>query len=116
MLVALAAGLGAVLRYLVDRAVPPLHPVPAHSFPRGTIVVNTTGSFLLGVVTGAVTGDLGTVLSVGLLGGYTTLSTFSVETMALAERGRRGAAALNVGLSAVLGLAAAAGGLALGRL
>jgi fluoride exporter len=107
MLVALAAGVGAVLRYLVDRAVPPNH------FPRGTIVVNTTGSFFLGLVTGAVSGHLGTVLSVGLLGGYTTLSTFAVETMALSERGRGRAAALNVGLSAVLGLAAAAAGLAL---
>ena len=106
MLVALAAGVGAVLRYVADRAVPPTH------FPRGTIVVNTTGSFLLGVV---VAGDLGHVLSVGLLGGYTTLSTFAVETMALAERGRRMAAALNVGLSAVLGLVAAAAGLATGR-
>jgi CrcB protein len=110
MLVALAAGAGAVLRYLVERAVPP------HHFPRGTIVVNTTGSFLLGLVTAGVTGDVRTVLSVGLLGGYTTLSTLAVETMALAERGRRGAALLNVGLSAVLGLGAAGLGLALGEL
>ena len=110
MLVALAAGCGAVLRYLVDRSVPP------HHFPRGTVVVNTTGSFVLGLVTAAVTGELGTVLSVGLLGGYTTLSTFAVETMALVERERRRAAAVNVLLSAVLGLAAAALGLALGEL
>jgi fluoride exporter len=109
MLVALGAGLGAVLRYLVDRAVPP------HHFPRGTIVVNTTGSFLLGVVTESVTGDVRTVLAVGVLGGYTTLSTFAVETMALVERDRRGAASLNVTLSAVLGLGAAALGLALGE-
>ncbi len=106
MLLALAAGAGAVLRYLVDRA------VPAHHFPRGTIVVNTTGSFLLGLLVG---GDVGPVLSVGLLGGYTTLSTFAVETVALVERGRRGAALLNVALSAVLGLAGAWGGLALAR-
>ena len=110
MLVALLAGVGAVLRYLVDRAVPP------HHFPRGTVVVNTTGSFLLGLVTGGLTGDTATVLGVGLLGGYTTLSTFAVETMALAERGRVRVAALNVGLSAVLGVGAAAAGLALGRL
>jgi CrcB protein len=109
MLVAFAAGLGAVLRYLVDLS------VPRHHFPRGTIVVNATGSFLLGVVVARVSGDVGTVLSVGLLGGYTTLSTFAVETMALAERRRLGAAVLNVGLSAALGLAAAALGLALGR-
>ena len=110
MLVALAAGVGAVLRYLVDRSVRTDH------FPRGTILVNVTGSFALGVVTGAVTGELAPVLAVGLLGGYTTLSTFAVETMALVERDRKLAAALNVGLSAVLGLAAAAAGLAIGRL
>ena len=110
MLVALAAGVGAVLRYVVDRAVPP------HRFPRGTVLVNTTGSFLLGLVAGTLTGDVLTVVSVGLLGGYTTLSTFAVETMALVERDRRGAESLNVGLSAVLGIAAAAAGLALGRL
>lgn len=106
MLVALAAGLGAVLRYLVDRAVPP------HHFPRGTILVNTTGSLLLGVVVG---GGLSDVLGVGLLGGYTTLSTYAVETVALVERDRPRAAALNVALSAVLGVAAAWVGLALGQ-
>jgi CrcB protein len=98
-----------VLRYAVDRS------VPAHHVPRGTVLVNTTGSFLLGVVTASVSGDPATVLSVGVLGGYTTLSTFAVETMALAERRRLGAAALNVGVSAVLGVAAAALGLAVGR-
>ena len=103
MLVALAAGLGAVLRYLVDRSVPP------HHFPRGTILVNTSGSFVLGLLSGD-----SIVLTVGLLGGYTTLSTFAVETVALVERDRRGAAALNVVLSAVLGLGAAALGLWLG--
>jgi len=106
VLVALAAGVGAVLRFLVDRMVPP------HHFPRGTILVNTTGSLLLGVVVG---GGLSTVLGVGLLGGYTTLSTYAVETVALVERDRRRAAALNVALSAVLGVAAAWLGLALGE-
>ena len=86
--------------------------MPPHNFPRGTILVNTTGSLLLGIVVG---GDLSTVLGVGLLGGYTTLSTYAVETVALVERGRSRAAALNVGLSAVLGVAAACLGLALGE-
>jgi CrcB protein len=103
MLVALAAGVGAVLRYLVDRAVPP------HHFPRGTILVNTTGSFALGLLAGS-----SPTVTVGLLGGYTTLSTFAVETVALVERSRRTAAALNVALSVVLGLSAAALGLWLG--
>ena len=100
MPVALAAGIGAVLRYLVDRAVPP------HHFPRGTILVNTTGSFALGLLAGS-----SATVTIGLVGGYTTLSTFAVETVALVERDRRGAAVLNVVLSAVLGLTAAALGL-----
>ncbi|HUR50614.1 MAG TPA: CrcB family protein [Mycobacteriales bacterium] len=108
MLVALGAGLGAVLRYLLDRA------VPAHHFPRGTVLVNTSGSFALGVVTASVAGGASAFLATGLLGGYTTLSTFAVETVALAERQRRGAALLNVAVSAVLGLGAAALGLHLG--
>jgi CrcB protein len=103
MLVAVAAGLGAVLRYLVDSAVPRRH------FPRGTILVNTSGSFVLGLLTGG-----STVVTVGLLGGYTTLSTFAVESVALAERGRRAAAVANVVVSAVLGLGAAALGLWIG--
>ena len=106
MVVALAAGLGALLRYLVDRA------VPRGRLPWGTLAVNTTGSLVLGVAVAASSSD---VLTVGLLGGYTTLSTYAVETVALAERRRWRGAALNVGLSAVLGLLAAAAGLALGE-
>lgn len=109
MLVVLCSGIGAVLRYLVDRAVPP------HHFPRGTVLVNVTGSLLLGLVTAAASGDALAVVGTGLIGGYTTLSTFAVETVALAERRRRAAAALNVLLSAVLGLAAAAAGIGLGE-
>lgn len=110
MVVALLAGIGAVLRYLVDRAVD--RAVPTHHFPRGTVVVNTTGSFLLGLVVSA---GGSSALSVGLLGGYTTLSTFAVETVALAERGRRAAAVLNVLVSAVLGVGGAWLGLRLGE-
>lgn len=110
MLVALLAGVGAVLRYLVDRAVQGA--APAQHFPRGTVVVNTTGSFVLGVVVAA---GGSAALSVGLLGGYTTLSAFAVETVALAERDRRGAAVLNVLVSAGLGVLAARLGMSLGR-
>jgi CrcB protein len=110
MLVALLAGVGSVLRYLVDRSVPPSR------FPRGTVLVNTTGSFALGLVAGGLHGRLATVVGVGLLGGYTTLSTYAVETVALLERRRVAAALLNVLGSAVLGLAAAAAGLALAGL
>lgn len=110
MLVALLAGVGAVLRYLVDLAV--RRAVPSHHFPWGTVVVNTSGSFVLGVVVAA---GGSAALSFGLLGGYTTLSAFAVETVALAERHRRGAAVLNVLVSGALGVLAAWLGLALGR-
>lgn len=83
VLIALAGGLGAALRFLVDGAV-------ARRFgPErrwGTFVVNVTGSFALGVVAGSVAA-LGTtwtaVLGTGLLGGYTTFSTASFEAVRL---------------------------------
>ncbi|HVS68703.1 MAG TPA: CrcB family protein, partial [Mycobacteriales bacterium] len=89
--------------------------------PWGTFWINVTGSFALGVVTGLATHHgLGTrwdaVLGTGLLGGYTTWSTFSWESFALAEQRRLGAAALNVGGSLLVGLSAAAAGLALAHL
>jgi len=79
-----------------------------------------TGSFLLGVLAGAaadhgVPTELVTVAGTGLLGAYTTFSTFSVDTVGLVERGRIGAAAANLGASLVLGLGAAALGLFLGH-
>jgi CrcB protein len=110
VLVALAAGVGALARYLVDLA------VQRHvrsGLPWGTLVVNVTGSFALGLVAGSVSGDAAAVLGAGFCGGYTTLSTLAWESLALAEEGSTGAAALNVVGSTVLGLAAAALGLAL---
>jgi CrcB protein len=111
-----AGGLGALLRYEVERGVRRrLGP----SFPYGTLLINVTGSFLLGLLTGlaehhGLNTGLVTVLGTGLLGAYTTFSTFSVDTVGLAERGRGGAALANVGASLVLGLGAAALGLAAG--
>lgn len=94
--VALAGGVGAALRYLVDNALPAR--VRAR-FPWGTAVVNLTGSFALGVVTGLVASGMpqvwATVVGTGLLGGYTTFSTASVETLRLALERRSGAALLN---------------------
>jgi len=110
LLVALAAGLGAVARYLVDLA------VQRHvrsGFPVGTLVVNVSGSLVLGLVAGSTTGTTAAVLGVGLCGGYTTLSTLAWETLALAEEGSSGAALLNVVGSTALGLGAAALGLLL---
>ncbi len=112
--VALAGGAGAGLRSLVDRLVP-----MRGGFPFGILIVNVSGSFLLGLLTGLATAlapEAAMVLGVGLLGGYTTFSTVSVESALLAERGRWKDAAANLLGTLVLAVAAAAGGIALGSL
>lgn len=116
--VALAAGIGAVLRYVVDQLV---QRRARGDFPYGTLVVNVSGSFLLGLVTGlamhrglASTPSL--IIGTGLAGGYTTLSTWAWETLALAETGDRLEASANVLGSFAAGLAAAAAGLGLALL
>ena len=116
--VALAAGAGAVLRYLVDHFVQ--HRVRS-AFPVGTLVVNITGSFVLGLATGlALHHGLGTtptlIIGAGFAGGYTTLSTWAWETLALIEAGERIEASVNVVGSFIAGLAAAAAGLGLALL
>jgi len=116
--VAGAAGIGAVLRYLVDQFVQ--HRTRGE-FPRGTLIVNLSGSLLLGLTTGlALHHGLGATAAVivgtGFAGGYTTLSTWAWETLSLAENGDVLQAAVNVAGSFALGLAAAAAGLALALL
>jgi CrcB protein len=116
LLVCLAGGLGAALRYAVDAAVTPRVRV---SFPVATMLINISGSLLLGLLTGvAVTNGLPRewllVLGGGLLGGYTTFSTASVEAVRLL-RDRRVVAAVVYGVGvAVLAVAAAALGVGLG--
>lgn len=115
VLVAVAAGVGAVVRYVTDQVV-------AHrtggQFPYGTLLINLTGSLLLGLVVGLSTqhglpGTAALVIGTGFAGGYTTLSTWAWETLALAATGELLAASLNIVVSFSLGLAAAAVGLAL---
>ncbi|KAF2420639.1 fluoride efflux transporter CrcB [Microbacterium sp. B35-30] len=114
LLAALAGGVGAGLRYIVDRL---LTPVRGMGFPWGILVVNVSGSFALGVITGlgaAIAPELSLVLGLGLLGGYTTFSTVSVETVLLAQRRRRREAALNLFGTLALSVLAAGLGLLLG--
>lgn len=115
--VSLAGGVGAVLRYVVDVLVQ--HRTGAE-LPYGTLVVNVTGSFLLGLLVGLVPADppsdAAVVLGAGVLGGYTTLSTWAWESLALARTAALGRALLNVAGSFAAGLAAAVAGLALGSL
>ena len=111
LLAALAGGVGAGLRYVVDKL---LTPAAGMRFPWGILVVNVSGSFALGVITGlgaAIAPELALVLGLGLLGGYTTFSTVSVETVLLAQRRRRRDAALN--LFGTLALTVLAAGLGL---
>lgn len=109
-------GLGAGIRYLLDGLVMRGR---KDAFPAGILLVNVTGAFVLGVLTGV--GSLLdpawlTILGVGLLGGYTTFSTVGVETVLLAQRGRRDWAWVNL-LGTFVSTAIAAGlGLMLGGL
>jgi CrcB protein len=116
--VAVAAAAGAVLRYLVDQVVQHQHD---QTFPWGTFVINVSGSLLLGLTTGLATHHglptvAATVIGVGLLGGYTTWSTYVWESLALAGSGAIGRAALNLLGSLAVGFAAAAAGFGLALL
>ena len=100
-----AGGLGAAARYLLDQGVPERW---RKRFPWGILVVNLSGSFALGVVTGAALAEpLTAILATGFLGGYTTFSTASLDTVRLFRERRFGAALLNgLGmLCATVGLA-----------
>jgi CrcB protein len=114
----IAGAVGAVLRYSVDRAV---QRRVGSDAPVGILVVNVSGSFVLGVLVGSAahhglsSGWL-TVVGTGLIGAYTTFSTFSYDTVRLAESDQWGMSLVNVGVSLALGLGAAAAGLALGSL
>lgn len=114
--VALGGALGASARYLtgvgVMRAVGP-------GFPFATVIVNVAGSFLMGVLVVALARkggmDWAPFLMTGLLGGFTTFSAFSLDTLTLFERGETGLAGLYAGVSVFLSLAAIATGVLLTR-
>ena len=102
--------LGAILRYLFGLWVQNLPSQPA--FPYGTMMVNVLGCLIMGVLGGLVEGrnlfspGVRAFLIVGLLGGFTTFSTFGYQTMQLARDGELAAAFANVTLQVGLGLAA----------
>lgn len=113
LLVALGAAVGAPLRYLTDRLVRSRHD---SVFPWGTLVVNVAGSLLLGFLIGLPAGSaLTALLGTGLCGALTTYSTFSYDTLRLAQDGARLLAAVNVAVSIAAGLAAALIGLLLAQ-
>jgi len=117
LLVFFGAGIGGVLRHGINL-------LSAHwfggGFPVGTAFINVAGSVIIGVLVGWLafhaTEDWSSSVRffavTGVLGGFTTFSSFSLETMLLVERGDTGLAMLYVALSVALSLAGAAGGLA----
>jgi CrcB protein len=117
--VAVGGALGAVSRHLVN--VGCAQWLAAHS-AWGTLVVNVLGCFLLGMLVPLgisteprwnTTTHLG--LTVGLIGGFTTFSTFGLETYGLYQESGATAAFINIGANMVLGLLAVSGGLVLGK-
>ena len=116
--VVLAGAVGAPARYVIDQWVQRGSRSP---MPLGTLVINVSGSFLLGLITGAAlyhgfSSTPKVILGTGLCGSYTTFSTFTYETVKLAEEGAFGAAARNALATSVLPCVAAGAGLALAAL
>ncbi|BCW59623.1 fluoride efflux transporter CrcB [Arthrobacter sp. StoSoilB20] len=112
ILLALAGGLGAAVRFVVDGF---LRSRLKTAFPWGTVAINVSGSLLLGFLAGLVMrgqapDSLLLILGTGFLGGYTTFSTASLETIRLVQSGRTALAVINgLGTMAVSVLAVAAG-------
>jgi fluoride exporter len=116
VMLALAGGLGAGARFVLDGAI---RARGRTTLPVGTMLINVSGSLVLGLLAGLVLAnrlpaEVQTVAGTGFLGGYTTFSTASVETVRLIQSGRPGTGLLNALGTMVLALAAAAGGLAVG--
>jgi len=91
VLIFLGSGLGAISRYGLSNLV---HSLVGRAFPYGTLVVNASGSFIMGLLFiiilerfGALAPQLRAFLLIGFLGGYTTFSSFSIETLTLLEQG-----------------------------
>ena len=109
--VGLLGGVGALLRFGIDGVISER---AGSEFPWGTLAVNVSGSFVLGLVAGlSLHGDALLLAGTAVLGSYTTFSTWMFETHRLAEEGELWVAALNVVLSLALGIGAAALGRAL---
>ena len=118
LLVCLGGALGSGARFLCATGAVRLF---GADFPRGTIFVNLLGSFLLAAIMAvstrsqAISPELRLFLGAGIMGGFTTYSSFNFETIALAEQGSWGAALFNVAITLFGCLVAGAAGLAAGR-
>jgi CrcB protein len=116
--VGVAGFFGASSRYLLDGWISRL---TGGGFPWGTFVVNLTGCFLVGALTTLLSEKLLSnpsvriAITVGFVGAYTTFSTFAYESLRQIEGGALATAALNVGASVIVGIAAAWFGVVVGR-
>lgn len=114
LLVFIGGGLGAMARYFVTTNLAG----KLGNFPVGTMTANILGSFLMGLVVGIIAGrssleSVRLFAAVGFLGGFTTFSSFSAETLALIQGGQIFSAAANILVSVAVGLAACFAGLTL---
>jgi fluoride exporter len=119
LLVAVGGALGSVARFLMASTI---QRSTGWEFPIGTVLVNIAGCFLIGllyvwlVVRPDPREDLRGLLMVGVMGGFTTFSSFSLETLTLMMNGSYGSAALNVAVSLVACLAGTWLGIAIARI
>ena len=119
VVVFVGGGIGAVARYLLQGAV---YALTGTGFPYGTLVVNVLGSLVIGILMALfeerflVQPALRLFLAIGILGGFTTFSSFSYETYTLLREGSIGAGVLNAGVSLVACLGATWIGAVLGKL
>ena len=118
MLIAVGGAFGALARYALDTWVGERF---GAAFPLGTMVINVSGSFALGLLfalameRGVLSPEIRPPLIIGFLGAYTTFSTWMLQSWALIEQGAWISAGVNLIGSVVLGLLAVVAGLALGR-
>ena len=116
LVIALGGAVGSVARYLLGRAVSG----SVQGFPIGTFAVNVAGCLLIGVLARMFMNHqsdapLRAALMVGFCGGFTTFSTFTLETLGLMQGGELGKAAVYVVLSSLVCVAATAAGFAIAR-
>jgi fluoride exporter len=120
LIIGLGGGLGSIFRYLLSTFTQ--EKMNNASFPFGTMVVNITGCFIIGVlsylsdVKGIINSEMRTFLFIGLLGGFTTFSTFSNESVGLLRNGEFINSLLNISVQIFLGLFAVIIGRLLGQL
>lgn len=118
LLIALGGGIGAVMRYILTGKVTE---IAGFGFPYGTMAVNIIGSLAMGLLIGYMARNIPTnieaqeFLAVGVLGGFTTFSAFSLDSINMLQRGQITEATLYIAGSVILSLLALIGGLLLIR-